>query len=111
MLEVAEQCCVKLTGNLTRLSEGRGGFCANSVQKSREFAFFLEKLAHPSGVEPDGSASKHKEIQDDAHKNAHKDSDLEEIIAAWPSLSCPLKAAVLALVRTATGEGAGHGHS
>jgi len=65
----------------------------------------LRKLVHASGVEPDENTNKQKEIPSDAHKNAHTDSDLQKVVAAWPSLSCPLKAAVLALVQAATGKG------
>ena len=35
-------------------------------------------------------------------------AELKEVASAWPHLTDPLKAAVLALVRTARGNGAGH---
>jgi hypothetical protein len=70
-------------------------------------------LAHPAGVEPAKSANKHKGILRDGHKNGHinfvsEDSDLQKVVTAWPLLPPPLKAAVLALVRTACGKGVGN---
>jgi hypothetical protein len=74
-----------------------------------EFRKIPQSVVHPIGVEPDGNTNKHNEIPRSGHKNGHTDSDLQKIITAWPSLSCPLKAALLALVQAAAGEGAGHG--
>ena len=69
-------------------------------------------LAHPSGVEPDKSVSKTGQNVSHAHKNAHTncvsaDNELQTVIKVWPSLPIPLKAAVLAIVRTASGRGGG----
>ena len=58
-------------------------------------------MVRGAGFEPDVNANKQKEIQSDAHT----DSDLQKVVSSWPSLSCPLKAAVLALVQAATGKG------
>jgi hypothetical protein len=37
-------------------------------------------------------------------------AELKEVASAWPHLTDPLKAAVLALVRTARGDGVSHEH-
>jgi hypothetical protein len=63
------------------------------------------QLAHPVGVEPEKSANKHEEIVLHGHKDGHKncvvaDSSLQNVVAAWPSLSEPLKAAILAIVNS-----------
>ena len=63
------------------------------------------EMVRGAGFEPDVNTNKQKEIQSDAHKNAHADSDLQKVVSAWSSLSCPLKVAVLALVQAATGKG------
>ena len=43
--------------------------------------------------------------------DSHGNADMQEVVAAWPVLTDPLKAAVLAIVRTACGKGGGHGQS
>ena len=68
-------------------------------------------MVHPSGVEPDENTNKHSEILHSGHKDGHTDSDLQQIINAWPLLSCPLKAALLALVQAAAPKGGERGHS
>src|ERR1035438_2732552 len=41
-----------VTGNLTRLSEGRATFCANSVQISLDCPIISGKLVRIAGLEP-----------------------------------------------------------
>jgi len=62
-------------------------------------------MVHPSGVEPDGKTNKRSEIPGSGHKNGHAppvnaDSDLEKILAVWPSLPKSLKAAVLSIIKS-----------
>jgi len=68
-------------------------------------------MVHPSGVEPDETTNKHSDIPHSGHKDGHTDSDLQQIINAWPLLSRPLKAALLALVQAAAAKGGEHGRS
>ena len=68
-------------------------------------------MVHPSGVEPDKSTNEHSETPPSGHKEGHTESDLQKIINAWPLLSCPLKAALLALVQAAAAKGGEHGRS
>ncbi len=58
-------------------------------------------MAPAVGFEPTAPPLNTKELGDDAHLYAHLNcADLKELAQSWESLSEPLRAAIMAIVRT-----------
>jgi hypothetical protein len=66
------------------------------------------ELAASLGLEPIKEANAGLQKAAGYTENHTQDSGLSEVVACWSQLTSPLKAAVLALVRTAC-DGGGHG--
>ena len=73
----------------------------------REFAILLRKLAPRVGLEltkiSKPALTGTESLPQILPQATGRPSDLEEILTAWNSLAEPLKAAVLAIIRTAQG--------
>ena len=62
-------------------------------------------ISQSSEIEPVKSSAETGYTQIRAQIEKPVDSDLEKVISAWPELSAPIKAAILALVGAAGKEG------
>jgi hypothetical protein len=67
-----------------------------------------QEMVRCVGIEPTTEANAGLQKAAGYTVNHTQDSDLSEVVACWPQLTDPLKAAVLALMRTAC-NGGGHG--
>ena len=74
---------------------------AKGFEPSTQNAQSSQAQGVPQVLEPD-----HTQIR--AQISGPSDADLAQIVEAWPTLSQPLKAAMLAIVRTVCGDVVGH---
>ncbi|MEQ1935730.1 MAG: hypothetical protein ABL962_17880 [Fimbriimonadaceae bacterium] len=77
---------------------------SKSLEALTLLGYSVFRVAHPAGIEPVSNADSIGLAEAPTHKEAHKLSEmaaqLSEIAGAWAELPPPLKAAILAIVRT-----------
>ena len=62
------------------------------------------EMVRAAGFEPDEPPLEIKGLRGCAHASAHTFAQLAEVVAEWPRLSEPLRAGILAIVRSANME-------